>query len=83
MPEISSIFTNTYFDTAASNYLYDDSIYPIASQLVKPEKIIFGSDYPVISQTKVLNSLVAKIENKNLKEDILGRNILKLLKKEI
>tara|TARA_Y100001960_G_scaffold22746_2_gene19938 strand:+ start:382 stop:1233 length:852 start_codon:yes stop_codon:yes gene_type:complete len=83
MPEISSIFTNTYFDTAASNYLYDDSIFPIASQLVKPEKIIFGSDYPVISQTKVLNSLVAKIENKNLREDILGKNILKLLRKEI
>ena len=82
MPEISSTFTNIYFDTAASNYLYDDSIFPIASQLVNPEKIIFGSDYPVISQTKVLNSLVTKIENQNLKDNILGKNILKVLRKD-
>ena len=82
MPEISSTFTNIYFDTAASNYLYDDSIFSIASQLVNPEKIIFGSDYPVISQTKVLNSLVTKIENQNLKDNILGKNILKVLRKD-
>ena len=81
MPEVNSILENIYFDTAASNYLYDDSVFSIGSQLVNPDKILFGSDYPIISQKKVLNTLIRKIANKNLQENILGKNIIKLLNK--
>tara|TARA_A100001037_G_scaffold306574_1_gene352851 strand:+ start:147 stop:1004 length:858 start_codon:yes stop_codon:yes gene_type:complete len=80
MPEIHSILTNTYFDTATSNYLYDDSIFSIGPQLITPDKIIFGSDYPIITQKKVLKSLVSKIKDKTIQENILGRNIKNILK---
>lgn len=37
-----------WFDTAASPLLYDRRIWRIACDLVGPEKIIFGSDFPLL-----------------------------------
>lgn len=38
---------NVYYDTAASPLLYDPRIYRAVVDLVGPEKVIFGSDYPL------------------------------------
>ena len=46
--EIPKILTNVYFDTAASPFLYQPQIYDLAARIVGPEKILFGSDYPLI-----------------------------------
>ena len=46
--EVPESLTNVYFDTAASPFLYDTRIHAIAIQLVGSEKILFGSDYPLI-----------------------------------
>lgn len=41
-------FNNVWFDTAASPYLYDARIYRMAADLVGPEKILLGTDFPLL-----------------------------------
>ena len=46
--EVRAVLKNVYYDTAASPFLYDIRIYPLAIRLAGLEKILFGSDYPLI-----------------------------------
>lgn len=39
---------NVYYDTAASPLLYDPRVYRAVIDVVGPEKILFGSDYPLL-----------------------------------
>lgn len=43
---------NVFYDTAASPLSYDDRIWRTMLDLVPPEKVIFGSDYPLILYPK-------------------------------
>ena len=48
MPEVSEALSRCWYDTAASPFIYKDDIYRIAPQVAGGEKILFGSDYPLI-----------------------------------
>lgn len=79
MPEVKKAMKNVFFDTAASPYLYSPEIYQQVIQLVGADKILFGSDYPLLAQGRLLkeiNSLDLAPETKSL---ILGGNARKLL----
>ena len=79
MPEVKKAMKNVFFDTAASPYLYSPEIYQQVIQLVGADKILFGSDYPLLAQGRLLkeiNSLDLAQETRSL---ILGGNARKLL----
>ena len=79
MPEVKEAMRNVYFDTAASPFLYRPRIYNQVVQLVGADKVLFGSDYPLIPQSRFLkeiNSLDLPQETKAL---ILSGNAQKLL----
>ena len=79
MPEVAKVMTNVFFDTAASPLLYSPQIYNQVTQLVGGDKILFGSDYPLLAQGRLLkeiSSLELPEETKNL---ILSGNARKLL----
>jgi len=79
MPEVKKAMKNVFFDTAASPYLYSPEIYQQVIQLVGADKILFGSDYPLLAQGRLLkeiNSLDLAQETKSL---ILGDNARRLL----
>ena len=79
MPEVKKAMSNVFFDTAASPFLYNPQVYTQVAQLVGADKILFGSDYPLLTQSRVLNeisSLDMPEETKNL---ILSGNARKLL----
>ncbi len=79
MPEIKRAFANVYYDTAASLYLYNDAIFPLAAQLV-PDKILFATDYPLITQRRFLQRVRgAGLEESKLNK-ILGGNAREILK---
>jgi predicted TIM-barrel fold metal-dependent hydrolase len=42
-------FADIFYDTAASPYVYKSDIYRAAALAVGPGKILFGSDYPLLS----------------------------------
>jgi len=79
MPEVKQAMSNVFFDTAASPYLYSPQIYNQVIQLVGGDKILFGSDYPLLAQSRYLkeiNSLDLPEETKDL---ILSGNARRLL----
>lgn len=47
-PEIKKVMGNVYYDTAASPLLYDTRTFRSVVSMVGPEKIIFGSDFPLL-----------------------------------
>jgi len=79
MPEVKEAMKNVYFDTAASPFLYSPQVYNQAIQLVGSDKILFGSDYPLLAPSRLLGeikSLSLPEETENL---ILSGNARKLL----
>jgi len=79
MPEVKQAMRNVYFDTAASPLLYSHQVYHHAIQLVGADKILFGSDYPLLAQ----NQLISEIRSLDLPEEtrnlILSGNAQRLL----
>jgi predicted TIM-barrel fold metal-dependent hydrolase len=53
MPEVREVCRRLYFDTAAVPLLYG----PEAYALVDDDRLLFGSDYPLLSQERALASL--------------------------
>ena len=79
MPEVAQVMTNVFFDTAASPFLYSSQVYNHVIQLVGGDKVLFGSDYPLLAQGRLLkeiSSLDLPEETKNL---ILSGNAQRLL----
>jgi predicted TIM-barrel fold metal-dependent hydrolase len=79
MPEVAKSLANVFFDTAATVFLYKPEIFEQMSQIIGSDKILFGSDYPLMHQNRVL----AQIQSSKLPEDdkarILVANAQKLL----
>ncbi len=79
MPEVKQAMANTFFDTAASPLLYSPQVYQQVIQMVGSDKILFGSDYPVLEPGRLLreiSSLNLPEETENL---ILSGNAQRLL----
>ena len=79
MPEVKAALKNVFFDTAASLYLYTPEIYGQVAQLVGADKILFGSDYPLIPQRRFLKEIDALDLSAAVKKKILSGNAKKLL----
>ena len=45
---VRKALANVWFDSAASPLLYQSRVWKIVSDLIGPEKILFGSDFPLI-----------------------------------
>jgi hypothetical protein len=78
MPEISQSFANVYFDSAASPLLYNSAVFDITTRLVGAGKILFASDYPVVSPKKVLTQIEKSDLNTEQSRLILGENANKI-----
>jgi predicted TIM-barrel fold metal-dependent hydrolase len=77
--EVKANLENVYFDTAASPFLYDPEIYQIAGKIMGLDKILFGSDYPLLSPARYFEEMKdAGLSNDQIK-DICGLNAAKLL----
>ncbi len=57
MPEVRESLAHTYFDTAGSGFLYSPEVYARGIDLVGAERIIFGSDFPLVPQERALQQL--------------------------
>lgn len=54
MTEPRRVLANVYYDTSAVPYLYRRDIYSVAAAAAGPEKLLFGSDFPLISPRRYL-----------------------------
>ena len=79
MPEVQKILSRTFLDTAASPYLYDAKIFRVVCEIMGPEKLLFGSDYPLLPLSRYLGELEKAGLDGSIKDGILGQNILRVL----
>ena len=49
MKEIRRVCQNVYYDLAASIFLYDNSIFRVAREIGVMDKVLFATDYPLVS----------------------------------
>lgn len=54
MPEVAGALSNTYFDTAAAPFLYRPDVYAVSVAAAGSDRILFGSDFPLIRQGRAL-----------------------------
>jgi predicted TIM-barrel fold metal-dependent hydrolase len=82
MPEVAKGLDNVFFDTAATVFIYKPEIFEQMSHIISSDKILFGTDYPLMHQNRV----IAQVQSSQLPEEdkvkILGANAQKLLSRD-
>ena len=81
MPEVADALDHTYFDTAATTLLYDGRIFDTVASVIGPERILMGSDYPLIRANKVIEQVKSSGLSCSAKGLVLGGNAARLLGK--
>ncbi|MBN2468096.1 MAG: amidohydrolase [Deltaproteobacteria bacterium] len=79
MPEIRRLSRNVFYDTAASPFLYDKSVYFAAVSIVGEDRILFGSDYPLLSPQRYCEELNQTTLSQEVRTKIQGENARILL----
>ena len=72
--EVDDVLQNVYYDTAAVPFLYKNSIYNLTKIFGINDKILFGSDYPLISPKRYFRDIEESVKDDKLKRQITGEN---------
>ncbi len=79
MPEVAETLSNTYFDTASTPFLYRPPVYAVSAVAAGSDRILFGSDYPMIGQGRALREARKAPLNALDLDRVLGGNAAELL----
>ena len=79
MPEIQRVTTNVWYDTAATPYLYRNTIVPAVAQIAGADRILFASDYGLLRQQRVIDYIRQSGLSAGGIEMVLGGNAKALL----
>ncbi len=77
--EVREVLKNVWFDTAASPYLYAPDIYRVASEIIGHDKILFGSDYPLLKPGRYFEEMGTSDLSAESFKGISGENAARLL----
>jgi uncharacterized protein len=77
--DVKDRLRNVYFDTAASPFLYDPTVYTVAGQVIGFDKILFGSDYPLIPPARYFKEMDRVGLDAADRRRICGENACRLL----
>ncbi len=72
--QLKQTLKNIWYDTAASPFLYDPAIYAMAAQAGVLEKILLGTDFPLLLPDRYYRDLSASGLNEAQQQMILGDN---------
>ncbi|MCL2214090.1 MAG: amidohydrolase family protein [Treponema sp.] len=78
MKEIKNGFSNVYYDISGAPFLYDYRIYNMINALGISKRILFGSDFPILSPLRYFTCLEKSNLTENEKQLIFGKNAEKL-----
>jgi predicted TIM-barrel fold metal-dependent hydrolase len=79
MPEVKKALANVYFDSAASPFLYTPQVYSQVIQLVGADRVLFGSDYPLLAPGRLLKEIETLGLDEASESRLLAGNALELL----
>ncbi len=77
MPEVGRVLRNVTYDTAASTYLYRPEVFDIVTRIVGVERVVWGSDYPVLGQRRFLGKALSILPASDALP-VLGGNAVKV-----
>ncbi|MDY6825365.1 MAG: amidohydrolase family protein [Thermodesulfobacteriota bacterium] len=77
--DVKDVLKNIWFDSAASPYLYDKAIYRVAGMLAGTDKILFGTDFPLLQPKRYLSEIEGADLSDREKAMFLGENAANLL----
>jgi predicted TIM-barrel fold metal-dependent hydrolase len=77
--EVKKALKNVWLDTAASPFLYDPDIYRHAMDIIGVEKILFGTDFPLIRPSRYFKDFEAAGLTQEEKNAIRGNNARELI----
>lgn len=77
--EVGVVLENTWFDTAASPFLYRPDVYRIAGEIVGFDKILFGSDFPLLPPGRYFAEMESAGLSREAVDRIRGGNGARLL----
>ena len=77
--EVRAALENVWFDTAASPYLYLPEVYRHALSLAGPDKVMLGSDFPLLKPDRYLKEMDVAELSKADKASVCGLNAAKVL----
>lgn len=77
--DVRETLGNVWFDTAASPYLYHPQVYRHALALAGPDKVVMGTDYPLLKPGRYFKEMDAAVLSETEKADVCGLNAAKLL----
>ncbi|MBI2851523.1 MAG: amidohydrolase [Chloroflexi bacterium] len=79
MPEVKEALKNVFFDTAASPFLYSPQVYQHVISMVGADKVLFGSDFPLLKPGRLLKEIRSQALPGETERLILGGNAQRLL----
>ena len=82
MPEVRSLLKNVYYDTAAAPFLYAPAVYNVVHNSCGSHKLLYGSDWPLLEQARVLHHIASGSLDQSESEAILSRNAARLFQFE-
>jgi predicted TIM-barrel fold metal-dependent hydrolase len=75
MPEVAAIARRLSYDSGASTYLYRFQVFRSVLDIVGPDRVLFGSDYPVLTQHRFLErTLATEWRSTEERDRVLGGN---------
>lgn len=78
MPEVHTSLQQTYYDSAAAPFLYNPAIYQTVGNICSYQKILFGSDWPLLDQSRVIKHIDSSSLAQPARESILFGNAARL-----
>jgi uncharacterized protein len=78
--DVQKRLENVWFDTAASPFLYQPDIYRISAEIAGADRVLFGSDYPLIKPGRYFKEMQSTGLAKEVIDKITGENALKVLR---
>lgn len=81
MKEMRELLKNVYYDNAAGIFLYSPAVYRAAEALGIEDKLLFGSDYPLVSPARYDKGIAESGMSGSAREKLLGGNAEKLLRR--
>jgi len=76
--EVDEVMKNVYYDTAAVPFLYKKQVYIESLKFAGIDKILFGSDYPLINPQRYFKDIDEVLKDEILNSAIKGENAKKL-----
>ena len=83
MPEVAEALSNSYFDSAAAPFLYRPDAYAISAAAAGSDRILFGSDFPLVRQGRALRGAREAGLSQHELARVLGGNAAELLGVEV